>query len=74
MKNVWIVLATAALCVAASPKRVASPLEQRITKLAAAFPGEMGVAVLDLSSGSEFSVNGDRRFPTERFTKACLKN
>jgi len=72
MKNVWIVLATAALCVAASPKRVASPLEQRITKLAAAFPGEMGVAVLDLSSGSEFSVNGDRRFPTASLIKLAV--
>jgi beta-lactamase class A len=72
MKNVGIVLITAALGVAASPKRTASPLEQRITKLAAAFPGEMGVAVHDLSSGSEFSVGGDRRFPTASLIKLAV--
>jgi hypothetical protein len=72
MKTFGVVLITAALSVAASPKRTAPPLEQRITKLADSFPGEMGVAVLDLSSGSEISVGGDRRYPTASLIKLAV--
>jgi hypothetical protein len=72
MKSVGIVLISAALGVAASPKTTPPPLEQRITKIADSFPGEMGVAVLDLSSGSEISVRGDRRFPTASLIKLAV--
>jgi len=51
----------------------ASPaLEEKIRTLAASFPGEMGVAVHDLSNGRELSVNGDRRFPTASLIKLAV--
>jgi len=57
---------------AASPKPAADPLEARIAKLAASFPGEMGVAVHDLATGREISVDGDRRFPTASLIKLAV--
>jgi beta-lactamase class A len=47
-------------------------LESRIAKLAASFPGEIGVAVRDLSTGREISVHGDERFPTASLIKLAV--
>lgn len=38
-------------------------LQSRLQELAGAFPGAMGVAVRDISTGEEISINGDRPFP-----------
>ena len=48
------------------------PLEPRIDRLAASFPGEMGVAVRDLSTGREIAVHGDVRFPTASLIKLAV--
>jgi beta-lactamase class A len=58
------------LLLAASPP--SDPLEPKITKLAATFPGEMGVAVKDLATGKEISVRGDTRFPTASLIKLAV--
>ncbi|MDQ6892591.1 MAG: class A beta-lactamase-related serine hydrolase [Acidobacteriota bacterium] len=47
-------------------------LEARIAAIAASFPGEMGVAVRDLSDGRETVVGGDRRFPTASLIKLAV--
>jgi beta-lactamase class A len=38
-------------------------LRARLQEMANAFPGVMGVAVRDLKTGGEISINGDRLFP-----------
>jgi beta-lactamase class A len=38
-------------------------LESRLQELADAFPGVIGVAVRDIKTGEEISINGDRLFP-----------
>jgi beta-lactamase class A len=38
-------------------------LQARLQEMAAAFPGTMGIAVRDLKTGEEVSINGDRPFP-----------
>ena len=58
------------LLLAAAPP--ADPLEPKIAKLAATFPGEMGVAVHDLATGREISVRGDTRFPTASLIKLAV--
>jgi beta-lactamase class A len=40
-----------------------SRLQSRLQELSDAFPGVMGVAVRDLKTGEEISINGDRLFP-----------
>lgn len=58
---------------AAGPKAPdPEPLQARIAKLAASFPGEMGVAVRDLSTGREIAVRGDTRFPTASLIKLAV--
>src|SRR3954465_8873261 len=47
-------------------------LESRIGKLAASFPGQIGVAVRDLSTGREFGVHADERFPTASLIKLAV--
>jgi beta-lactamase class A len=49
-----------------------APLEARIAAVAASFPGEMGVAVRDLSDGGETAVRGDVRFPTASLIKLAV--
>ncbi|MEO8190587.1 MAG: serine hydrolase [Acidobacteriota bacterium] len=57
---------------AASAKAPVVNLEERIGTLVRSFPGEMGVAVRDLETGNEISVNGDRRFPTASLIKLAV--
>lgn len=38
-------------------------LRARLQELVNAFPGTMGVAVRDIASGQQISINGDRQFP-----------
>ncbi len=38
-------------------------LHARLLEMATAFPGTMGIAVRDIKTGEEISVNGDRLFP-----------
>ena len=57
---------------AASAKAPVVNLEERIGTLIRSFPGEMGVAVRDLGTGNEISVNGDRRFPTASLIKLAV--
>lgn len=38
-------------------------LQARLQEMANAFPGVMGIAVRDLKTGEEVSINGDRLFP-----------
>jgi len=38
-------------------------LQSRLQELADAFPGVIGVAVRDIKTGEEVSINGDRLFP-----------
>lgn len=40
-----------------------SRLQSRLQELSDAFPGVIGVAVRDLKTGEELSINGDRLFP-----------
>ena len=63
--------AIGALTVVAGASRPSS-LEARIAAIAASFPGEMGVAVRDLSGGGETSVRGDKRFPTASLIKLAV--
>jgi hypothetical protein len=77
MKNLRFAVLGLVACgavLAASPEDPASrpPLEAKIAKMAADFPGEMGVAVRDLSGGPEIAVNGDRRFPTASLIKLAV--
>ncbi len=67
-------LASCVLLVMASPAEGAppDPLEARIAKLAAAFPGEIGIAVHDLDSNREVAVRGDQRFPTASLIKLAV--
>jgi len=57
---------------AAAPSPAADPLQAKIAKLAASFPGEMGVAVRDLATGREITVRGDTRFPTASLIKLAV--
>jgi beta-lactamase class A len=60
----WLILA---MPLAAPAQSAQSPrlerLRARLQEMSAAFPGVMGVAVRDLSTGQELSINGDRAFP-----------
>ncbi len=69
------VLAAGALLAAAgsaAPGGPPDPLGARIAKLAARFPGEIGVAVHELDSNREVSVRGDQRFPTASLIKLAV--
>jgi hypothetical protein len=66
------VLAGALSLASAPPPPRPEPFEPAISKLAASFPGEMGVSVRDLATGDEISVNGDRRFPTASLIKLAV--
>jgi beta-lactamase class A len=39
------------------------PLRVRLQEMVDAFPGTMGIAVRDITTGKEISINGDRLFP-----------
>ncbi len=65
-------LVAALMMGAASAKAPVVNLEERIGTLVRSFPGEMGVAVRDLETGKEISVNGDRRFPTASLIKLAV--
>jgi hypothetical protein len=56
----------------ATPAPEPDPLQPKIAKLAASFPGEMGVAVRDLATGREITVRGDTRFPTASLIKLAV--
>jgi beta-lactamase class A len=44
-------------------------LQQRITELGRAFPGEVGIAVRDIESGAVAAWNGNRLFPQQSVSK-----
>jgi len=73
LKRLTPLFAAAILAGAASPTPpTRDALEAKIAKLASGFPGEMGVAVHDLSSGREIAVHGDQRFPTASLIKLAV--
>jgi len=47
-------------------------LEQQLTYLVAASPGDVGLAALDLTSGELVSVNGDQAFPMASTVKVAI--
>ncbi|MEP7132727.1 MAG: serine hydrolase, partial [Acidobacteriota bacterium] len=66
------VFVSGALGEAASKAPPSSSVEAKIGKLVASFPGEMGVAVRNLETGTEISVRGDTRFPTASLIKLAV--
>jgi len=49
-----------------------SPLEQRISQLAASAKGRIGVAALDLATGEQVSILGNQRFPMASTSKIAI--
>lgn len=69
------VLAAGALLAAVRAPGAGQPrdaLEARIAKIAASFPGDIGVSVHDLDSSREIAVRGDQRFPTASLIKLAV--
>ena len=56
----------------AMPRGAATPLELRLTSLAESSHGRIGVAALDLTSGSEVAVLGDQPFPLASTGKIAI--
>jgi len=65
------------LAFAAQPAWAASspslqPLERQLASLAAASPGDVGVAAVDLKTGELVSINGDTPFPMASTVKIAI--
>ncbi len=67
----WFVAFAAQPALAASSPRV-EPLEQQLAWLAAAAPGDEGIAALDLDSGELVMVRGDEPFPMASTVKVAV--
>lgn len=73
----WVAVLCCFLAFAAQPAWAASspglqPLEQQLAALAAATPGDVGVAALDLKTGETVSVRGDEAFPMASTVKIAV--
>jgi beta-lactamase class A len=66
----------AASLLIASPASASSPeligLEQALSTLIAAHPGEYGIAAIDLRDGSAVAINGDTPFPMASTVKVAI--
>src|SRR3712207_5900701 len=67
----WLLAFAAQPALAASSPRV-EPLEQQLAWLAAAAPGDEGIAALDLDSGELVMVRGDEPFPMASTVKVAV--
>ena len=75
LRKVWIGLAgltlLAAPALADTPPRM-MPLERQLSAIAAANPGNIGIAALDLKSGEMVSIHGDTPFPMASVVKVAI--
>ena len=67
----WLLAAAAQPAFAASSPALA-PLERQIAALAAAQPGDVGVAALDLATGELVGVNSDNPYPMASTVKIAV--
>lgn len=68
---VWLWALTAAPALAEAPESLRF-LESRLTSLAAASPGNIGIAALDLKTGEMVAVQGDEPFPMASTMKIAV--
>src|SRR5437868_855083 len=67
----FLALAMAQPALADAPVRL-QPLEQQLSQIAAANPGNIGIAALDLTSGELVSIHGDTPFPMASTVKVAI--
>jgi beta-lactamase class A len=67
----WLSALVAQPALAEAPPRL-QPLEQQLAAIAAANPGNIGIAALDLKSGELVSLYGDEPFPMASTVKVAI--
>jgi len=55
-----------------SPPHTANVLQQRLSQLAASFPGKVGVSVRNLETNEEAGINSDEQFPMASTYKVAI--